>query len=397
MILIDGRYIVPQMSGIGRYTLNLLHGLVTVGRGAALPGLGPVGVWVSPDAVLPPEIAESPTLRVIPKAGRPQQLGNWWRNGSELRQMGVSVMHCPDTFAPRLRRSAACRVVLTVHDVIPLVCQGQLNRSVKQRLGPAWRWWVAAQVRQASAVVTVSEYSAQDLRQVLGLPDEKITVIPNAIPPSEQAMHDGGDEVQLARLGVRSPFALYVGRRDPYKNVPGLVRAFARLHRHGEAGSNHLANADATAPQLVIAGEADPRYREAEQEACRLGLGHNVVFTDYVDQLALSALYRQASLVVSFSRYEGFGLPLLEAMRAGTPVVATRAASIPEVLSGAGLLVEVDDEAGLAAAMGRVLSDAALRDRMVAVGRIRAQQFTVERLADAHIALYRQMMGSRPQ
>lgn len=371
------------MSGIGRYSLNLLHGLHEADPGAGRGGLGPVRVWVRPDAPLPEVLRRSTALDLIERNGSPRDASHQWAAGRAVRRLGVKVAHWPDVFAPVASSLGGCRRVVTLHDVIPLVCRGQINRSLKQRFTFAWRAWCRLQTKRAAAVVTVSEYSAGDIHRVLGVPTDKLAVIPNAVPTltGETSSPDGGanDAARLSGLGVGPRFILNVGRRDPYKNVDGLVRAFAAMR------SEHAALGDT---QLVVVGQIDPRYPEAEREAHRLGVAASVRFVGYVSDADLAALYRQASLLVMPSRYEGFGLPAVEAMRAGTPVVAGAVASVPEVVGDAAVLVDVGRDEELAAGMARVLRDEGLASGLVTRGLRRAEAFSARRSGEAHLALY---------
>ena len=218
MFLIDARMLGPENSGIGRYTLNLLSAIDRVGPER------PVGVWVGAGTVLPEGLQRSRHLDVRVVRGDPRRLRD-----AVLRvprdAAGAGVLHCPDVFAPlRGVTRAGLKTVVTLHDVIPLVCRGQLTRSRKQRLVAVWRAWLKLQTRQAAAVVTVSEHSRRDIERVLRVPRAKVHVIPNAVPrPAPPPDGAAADNSSLRDLGVVRPYLLYVGRRDPYKNVPGLV------------------------------------------------------------------------------------------------------------------------------------------------------------------------------
>jgi len=375
MPLIDARTLAAEPSGIGVYTLNLLRGIVAAGPDA------PVSVWVRPEVArrLPAALQASDALRLIERAGSPAHPRNLFLGGRAAARAaagatgdgGPGVLHVPDILAPLC---GAFRPVVTLHDVIPLVCRGELARSKKQRLIALWRALAVRQTRRAAAVVTVSAYSAHDITRVLGVPREKIVVIHNAVTSSApEAAAEGAN-------GGR--YVLNVGRRDPYKNVPGLVRAFARMR----AADPKLADV-----RLVVVGPRDPRYPEAETEARRLGLGDAVEFVGYVEHNALAALYRDATVVAVPSRYEGFGLPLAEAMAAGTPVVCSDRSSLPEVAGGAALLVDPDDEPAMAAALGRVLNDGGLAADLGRRGRERAAAFSLRAFGERHLALYARM------
>jgi glycosyltransferase involved in cell wall biosynthesis len=171
-----------------------------------------------------------------------------------------------------------------------------------------------------------------------------------------------------------------VGNLEPRKNLPGLIEAFAEVRRR-LAGTPHP-------PQLVLAGTRAWLHTGIFRAVEAHGLGDDIVFTDYVPIADLPALYAGATCFVFPSLYEGFGLPVLEAMAAGTPVVAARVGSIPEVAGDAALLVDSRVAGELATAIETLLTDAALRERLIARGRARAARFDWETVARQTLAVY---------
>ena len=200
MPLIDARTLAAEPSGIGVYTLNLLRGIVAAGPDA------PVSVWVRPEVAgrLPREVQASGALRLIERAGSPAHPRNLALGGRAAaraafgagRGDGPGVLHVPDILAPL---TGAFRPVVTLHDVIPLVCRGELARSKKQKFIALWRALAVRQTRRAAAVVTVSAYSADDITRVLGVPREKIVVIHNAVTSSGDAKECGGGDAGFGR------------------------------------------------------------------------------------------------------------------------------------------------------------------------------------------------------
>ena len=406
---------VPRaLSGIGRYTQNLVHGLEALDHNHQLAELwpGPIQIWVAPPdrQTTPPGTAAPPPptsghpggaierVEVAGAMGRPAEL--LWRGRRRLRAAARSasdaerrtlVLHTPDTWspiawgpAPRLAGGRGLRRVVTVHDVIPLVCRDMLGRSRKARHAWAWRAWCRQQVRQAAAVITVSQASKRDLIRELGVAEGRVTVVHNGVgsAASTEAPADAGGEPGGGRAeAAAGPYVLYVGRRDPYKNVAGLVRAFATLRERDAARWD--------AWRLVVVGEADARYPEAEREARRRGLGGAVHFAGHVSETELARWYAGAGMLVMPSFYEGFGLPVVEAMAAGTAVVSSDAAALPEVVGDAGVLFDPADPVAMAAAMARVAEDPALTAELVRRGRERARRFGIEAMARGHLAVYR--------
>jgi glycosyltransferase involved in cell wall biosynthesis len=223
--------------------------------------------------------------------------------------------------------------------------------------------------RRARRVLTVSTASKQDILHYLGVPADKVEVIYNALdsrlasPPTE-------DQIAIVRerFQLTSPFILYAGNIKPHKNVDRLIEAYSILRRRGR-----------TEPQLLIIGDEISKYPNLRRLVHRFQLHRHVRFFGFVPEATLAALYRLASVFVFPSLYEGFGLPPLEAMAAGTPVVTSNVSSLPEVVGDAAVLIDPMDAGAIADAIARVLDDASLRDELIRRGRDRVTAFSWER------------------
>ena len=180
------------------------------------------------------------------------------------------------------------------------------------------------------------------------------------------------------KYGLTSPYILYVGKHHPYKNITNHLHAYTR---HQEV-YQHL--------QLVIAGKRDPRQIALYQTAAALDPGDRIIFTDFVPENDLFALYRNAHLFVFPSFYEGFGLPPLEAMACGVPVITSNAASLPEVVGDAAIQIDPTNVPELADAMRTVLTDHERWEDLRLKGRQRAQQFSWETAAIQPMRVYQQ-------
>jgi glycosyltransferase involved in cell wall biosynthesis len=184
------------------------------------------------------------------------------------------------------------------------------------------------------------------------------------------------------RYGLHGPYVLYVGALEPRKNIPGLLRAFVRLR--------------ADFPDLTLALGGSPRWKFAEIPRAleELALEPVVRFTGYIADSDLPALYSAAAAFCFPSFYEGFGLPVLEAMACGTPVVCSNTSSLPEVAGDAALLVEPRDEVALTEAIARVLTDEALAEDLRERGLKRAASFSWDRTAELTLAVYRSVLAA---
>jgi glycosyltransferase involved in cell wall biosynthesis len=227
-------------------------------------------------------------------------------------------------------------------------------------------------------VLTLSEFSRQDIVRRYGVPPEKVVVAPCAADPMFRPLHDEARLADVrARYGTGERFILCVGNLQPRKNLGTLIDAYVRLRR-----------ANATRHKLVLIGRTAWLYDDIFAVARASGYAGELVFTGYVPDEDLVALDNAADLVVYPSIFEGFGLPPLEAMACGTPVVTAQGSSFPEVVGDAALTVDPLDAEALATAIATLLSDAGLRARFSARGLERAATFSWEASARAIAAVY---------
>jgi len=251
--------------------------------------------------------------------------------------------------------------------------------------------------RAATHLIADSSATKRDLIERYGIEPDKITVVYpgydvlSLSKGNETTFQPVRDEEAIeavkARYGIAGDYVLFVGTLQPRKNLIRLIEAFSpstRLRRAQSSRSGRrLSNPQSPISnlQLVIAGKKGWLYEEIFQQVEELELEGKVVFTGYVVAGDLPALLSGAGLFVFPSLYEGFGLPVLEAMACGTPVICSNASSLPEVAGDAALLVDPLDVEGLAAAMERVLGDEALRAELIERGFERARKFSWERCA----------------
>jgi len=281
------------------------------------------------------------------------------------------LFHAPGYVAPR---RVPVPTVLTVYDLVALRHPGLARWSN----GLHYRWRLPRSAPQARRVIVPSECVARDVAENLGVPRERVRVVPLGVeasfrPPSLDARALARSRHHLAR-----PFLLYVGNIEPKKNLPTLLRAFALLKR---GGLPH---------ELVIAGKRGWKCRDVFRLPARLGIESDVRFLGYVAEEDLPGLYGSAEVFCFPSIVEGFGLPPLEAMACGAPVITSDAEALIETTGDAAEHVPALDAEALADAMRRVLTDAALRERLRAAGLARAAHFTCSRTAEATRAVYRE-------
>lgn len=352
-VAIDLRYADGPLSGFGRFTWMLIEGLVQLGPPE------PLTLVRRPGQTVPEGLVRASNLvwRIVDRL--PYDPLGQWRLARHLQRDGIQVLVSPDCFAPFGTR---LKQVVTVHDIIPLRCPELLPRSAKGSFSGLWRQWLRLQIKNADLVLTVSDHAKADIADIFPNAADKLRTVYNAVPTPEP---------QNERRPASGPGLglLYVGRDAPYKNIVGCIETVAALRRAGVAAS------------LTIVGEPDPRYPEAGDAIRRLGLEGQVTVTGHVDEATLERLYREAGVFLFLSRYEGFGLPPLEAMARGVPVVSSDRASLPEVVGDAALLVDPDDIEAAAAAVRRIADDPSFARDLAERGYARAADFSVERQA----------------
>jgi glycosyltransferase involved in cell wall biosynthesis len=263
---------------------------------------------------------------------------------------GASLIFSPANLVPLLWP----RNLVLMHDVAVLREPAAYSRSFR-----IWhRWLGLGGARRALKVLTVSEFSKRELVSLAGLDPEKLVVIGGGVGPR---FAPGADHQRVAaKLGLGRPYVLTVGTNDRRKNLGSLVRTARALDELGI--------------ELVWAGDARPQFAPTAPVTALRRLG-------YVDERDLPGLYVGAAAFVLPSRYEGLGLPCLEAMACGTPVVAANRAALPETCGDAALLVDPDDEQAIADAVLQAVTDAQTRARLREAGLRRAAESTWERAA----------------
>jgi glycosyltransferase involved in cell wall biosynthesis len=285
---------------------------------------------------------------------------------------GFDIVHATNPAGvPPVRDGQA--LVVTVHDLA--------FERFPQRFPRSWRLLYRAGVRAASrradAILVPSSATAEDLRTLTQVDPGKVHVTPLAatLPP---AVSDPA--AALERLGVRRPYVLFVGTLEPRKNVVTLIRAYRQI-------------APDMPHSLVLAGPDGWFIEETDRELARIGPG-TVVRTGRVGDADLDALYRGADAFAYPSAYEGFGLPVLEAMARGVPTVASDVPALHEVADDAALLVKPGDVADLAEALARLLTDTTLAEDLRRRGPERAAGYTWAATARATLEVYRRVAGS---
>lgn len=349
-----------RVDGIGRFSLGLTQALARVQSGLT--------VLYHQDKMLPilrDKLGDRVTYQRVPFDILTP--ADFIRLPGFLRSLGTTIYLTPNF--PTSIWHRGYRMVVIVNDLIPFLYPQSLNNP---SLG--WRAFFMTKIpttlilKKAAAILTISESSKKDLQEIFQVPQDKITVI---YP---------GFDVEPVKPG-QPRHILYLGRMEPYKNLDQLIRSYAAL-------TNELRNKF----DLVLAGQTkEPYYSELRKLASDLGVGERVKFLGYVHEDQISELFSHAAVFAYPSRYEGFGLPVVEARLRCVPVVTSRSSSLPEAAGGGALLVDPDDIHELTEAMRRLLTEPAIRAQLLSQNKDIGQQFSWEKSAEVVLNLFKKL------
>jgi glycosyltransferase involved in cell wall biosynthesis len=301
----------------------------------------------------------------------------WEQTGLPLavRRHRLDVLHSPHYSMPV---AAGCASVVTFHDMTFFIYP-EVHKTYKKLF---FRSMMRLSARRADAIIAISESTRADILRILKRRADDVCTVMYGIDRQFQPVQDRALIDQTRRQHrLPDPFILYVGNLEPRKNIPTLVRAFAKLVEKGLPHS------------LVLAGSRGWMDDDIFKTIQDLGLQSRVLLPGFCEQSELPALYSAASLFVYPSLYEGFGLPVLEALACGVPVITSNISSMPEVAGQAAILVDPHDSDELAKAMVRILTDPAKSEELARTGRQRASLFTWERTAQQTVDVYRRVAG----
>jgi glycosyltransferase involved in cell wall biosynthesis len=361
-----------RMTGIARYAIELTRALKQIKPDLKITLLNPYPESTHPWYQEFPSYP-LPQLKLLPMTAT---LGNWQlhRAACELK---LDILHDPCGIAPFVAPQSPYKRLTTVHDAIPAIypeTQPLLTRLMFQTL-------IRGAAYTADAIITVSQSAADDLNKHYGLPKDKLHVVYNGIhsvaPLAPEAMHQ-----VLNHHAIHSPYFLYVGALHPRKNIERVIAAFLQVR------SSH--------PQasLVIVGPPSWGAHTTLKTVLTNAEGDTgITFTGYVSDAALDALYQGAQALVFPSLYEGFGLPVLEAMVRGTPVITSTVSSLPEVAADSALLVNPSSTDAIAKAMTELLTDTELARNLSQQGPVQASKFGWEAAARQTFAIYQQLLS----
>jgi glycosyltransferase involved in cell wall biosynthesis len=364
-IAFDGTTLRPGRTGVGYYTEHLLHHLVQedADRDVVVVSNRPVDTT----RPLPLHVrVDAPSSR-IPRMVWMQTLAP-----RALRRLGPDIAHFTNGMVPL---ASPVPTVVTIHD---------MSLTMYPRYHPPRRVilnrpLVDLAARRADCIITVSQSAKRDITRVYGLPADRVHVVHEAAAPSFKRVEDAATLARVrARHGLPERFILYVGTIEPRKNLPKLIEGFAERHLTGDLPH-----------RLVCVGPYGWLSRDIEALLDRLRIKQAVQFAGYVPFDELPALYTMAEMFVFPSLYEGFGLPVIEAMACGVPVVTGNVTALNEVAGGAVERVEDLDAESLGWVMTKLSRDADRRAELRHLGLERSQEFSWQRAARETIDVYK--------
>ena len=359
--------------GIGTYIRSLLHAMAAIDASddyvlVALPG--DVELFSS----LPPNFQTTVYRR--PDSYKFNHLAFPWF----LRRLAPNLVHIPLNQVPLFMMEP---YVVTMHDMSRLLFETGSGLRMDAR-----RILLRRGLLRAQRIIAVSETTRRDVRDALGIPEDRIRVVYNAPNPDFFLPATAERARILERYQIDYPFLLYAGNIRPQKNIPRLVEAFAvareRLSRHPIYRDLHL----------IVIGDEISLYPSVRRAVVQTRVEKAVRFLGFVPFDALRVFFENAALFVFPSLYEGFGLPPLEAMATGTPVVASNVSSLPEVLGDAALLVNPENVFEIARAIQEGLLDEDLRVELIAKGKAQAARYSWDRTAREVLEVYREVAAT---
>jgi glycosyltransferase involved in cell wall biosynthesis len=365
-VLLEDGFSVEKGTGIGRYTQNLANELGKQ-EGVVLSG----------------SVTQESLARIRPVSVRRILYTAWLETGFQNRlvRLRPDIVHFTNHLVPRSRKSPA-RYVVTVHDLTAWRLPGALPPLYARYIRTA----ISRAVRAADLILCPSGSIRNEVIGHFGMEKERVRTAWNMNPPLPELSAPKREELfrQLhKRWGIRKPFLLFVGTMERRKNVVTLVDALARI-----AGTTDL--------QLVMVGRPGYGFSEIRAATERQTAPDRFVITGFLGDDELAVLYQLAELFVYPSRYEGFGIPLVEAMGFGLPIVASRIPSTEEVAGGAAAYYEDPlDACALARKISEVAGQPLLKEHLAKRAKIRAADFTMDKIVKQYVEAYQAALNTR--
>ena len=376
-IILDGRLVLPHMTGIGRYILGLIQGYKSINSDDTFE------IWMQTAVYGKHPLMgfddDKFTFRCLSITH--MNFRQQWQIPLALKNTRFNLFHYPHFDLPFATPSP---IIATIHD-LKYIAQPGFFPHMGNLKKAIIRLMITHTCQKAKYIITDSSNTAQDLSTHLNISSEKLKVVPLGVS-TEYSIDIPSLELDLVskKYGIEKPFILFIGERRPHKNLVGLIEAF--YYFNGMTSRTY---------QLGIGGKPYADYCLPGRKVEDFQLNQQVVFIDDLQDEDLPALYKASEVFVTLSYYEGFGLPVLEAMASGTPVVSSNTTSLPEVCGGAAILVPPDQPEEVAVAISQVMKGGQNRDQNIYNGKKRATEMSWENCARMTIDVYNLALSQR--
>lgn len=274
------------------------------------------------------------------------------------------------------------RIITTVHDLTYKLYPNIMKQRTINRIKND----IEYSVNRADKIITVSKYVMDDIIKLLNINPDKIEIVPPGVNLNTFNRNYDKHLIDRIRKKYRLPmkYILFMGTLEPRKNIESIIEAFYLLRKESEIYSKDI--------KLVIAGKRGWMYNSIFIKVKELALENEVIFTDYVDEEDKPVIYKLAELFIFPSIYEGFGIPVLEAMASSIPVITSNVASLPEVVGDSAILIPPKDIAGMAEAMNRILKNIDLKNNLIAYGNEQIKKYSWIRSAEKLYEVYKSIL-----
>ena len=375
---IDARFFGTIGKGLGRYTQKLLENLEEIpAQGGPVSGSdNQYYVFLRREnwnEYQPKKVNFTKVLADIPWYGLREQIFF----PRLLKKFYLDLVHFPHFNVPYSYRG---NFIVTIHDLIlfhyPTVRASTLSPWIYSLKKAAYHVVIRNAVRNAKKIIAVSEHTREDILKHFHVPPEKITVTYESADFEKVSSPVRPADETLKIYGIMKPYVMYVGNAYPHKNLEKLVLVFKEISKT----HSHL--------NLVLIGKEDYFYARLKKFVAKRGI-RNVVFADFVPDVDLKTIYREALAYIFPSLYEGFGLPPLEAMAHGVPVVSSNASCMPEILGDAAIYFDPKAATEMKDVIEKAISDNGLRSKLITQGREQLKKYSWKKMAAETLEIYK--------
>lgn len=363
-IAIDARVISDKMHGIARYAYQLINAL------AKIDSENEYIILFNEEKILN-AVTQNNNFRFLKCDIKVYSLKEQFLIPFILKREGIDIYHSPTFSAPIF---APCKVVMTIHDMIHLIYAKQYSAFKNMY----YKLIVKTAVTRANRLITVSENSKKDISQFLNVSEDKIFSIHNGVDKKFSLENQNkSKEAIKKKYPISNNYILYVGNEKPHKNASNVIRAFDLFIKKNSLIYSLVMLGVSGKYIEKITGQSLPKYF--------------VSINEVNNDADLISLYRESSLLLCPSYYEGFGLPLLEGMACGTPIITSNNSSIPEVVGDTAIMVDPNNINQISDEIKRVLSDKNLKETLIEKGKNRAKIFTWQKTAQKTLEVYEEV------